>query len=679
MPKYKKTSSREVEEESRRKKSLGQEEGKVMESPSGEMAPPSPMAGDPIALLTSPQMAHPANAPLRAQATKELQRQRGNIYVQRLIRSGAIQAKLTVNPPDDAHEREADRVAEEVLRMPEPQVQRQPEEEEEELLQPKPLPGQITPLVQRQVEEEEEEEEEELLCTKEGPGHTSEAPTHLEDRINAIKRGGQPLPESVRNFFEPRFGYDFSQVRVHTGAQAAEAARAVDAQAFTVGQDIVFGAGHYAPETTAGKKLLAHELTHVVQQQSSINSPTLQLKVGGDVTRMSITYKFAEDLTDEELKQQISLVRAQLDALDPSDPRYETAHSNLDILIEERSRRDQLKLAKEKKSNELKDWYHKVYEVADKNSDHYKEAWMLLLVDLIKVPEGLSTLNDHIVTASLGGLDITGTIVRLPMKAGILLGSVTTGASLIWNGISQVIDKAKRIENLENQKEELRTLISKIFEQRGTDCFLKIYGAEDAKKEIEKAIENARSQDEVNEIRMPEIPSEIPRERIIAVVYQAWLVEKTSIEVTVKYFEGLITMAWATLKAQGVPDYIIAHVIKHAEKEVGREKLFSREFAVKYYINLCKKSFIFFEDIVTYEDITLSKEKPATCWGVPCKVKATNLIKFPAPEYGLAHEYPGARKAEVQIPTYVEIIWNGGGKIKHLLIEKKIKEIQPRL
>lgn len=70
----------------------------------------------------------------------------------------------------------------------------------------------------------------------------------------------------MRHYFEPRFGYDFSQVRVHTDAKAAESARAVNALAFTVGRDVAFGAGQYAPGTTEGKRLLAHELTHVVQQ-----------------------------------------------------------------------------------------------------------------------------------------------------------------------------------------------------------------------------------------------------------------------------------------------------------------------------------------------------------------------------------------------------------------------------
>lgn len=77
---------------------------------------------------------------------------------------------------------------------------------------------------------------------------------------------GRPLDAATRNFFEPRFGADFSRVRVHADARAADSARAADALAYTVGHDIVFGAGQYAPQTAAGKKLLAHELTHAVQQ-----------------------------------------------------------------------------------------------------------------------------------------------------------------------------------------------------------------------------------------------------------------------------------------------------------------------------------------------------------------------------------------------------------------------------
>jgi hypothetical protein len=93
--------------------------------------------------------------------------------------------------------------------------------------------------------------------------------TSVQNQIHSLRSGGQPLSQSLRNFFEPRFGYDFSQVRVHTDAQAAESARTLSARALTVGHDVVFGAGQYAPETTAGQRLLAHELTHAVQQNVS--------------------------------------------------------------------------------------------------------------------------------------------------------------------------------------------------------------------------------------------------------------------------------------------------------------------------------------------------------------------------------------------------------------------------
>jgi hypothetical protein len=89
----------------------------------------------------------------------------------------------------------------------------------------------------------------------------------LPPTVNSVLRSsGQPLDERIRSEMESRFGYDFQNVRVHTGARAAESARAVNARAYTVGRDIVMGAGDHTPDTQSGKRLLAHELTHVVQQ-----------------------------------------------------------------------------------------------------------------------------------------------------------------------------------------------------------------------------------------------------------------------------------------------------------------------------------------------------------------------------------------------------------------------------
>lgn len=176
-----------------------------------------------------------------------------------------VQARITVSSPGDRYEQEADRVAEQVMPMPESFVQRQAEEED--LLQAKP---QITPLVQRQ-----DETEEESLQAKPHSGHVPVVQPSVSSRIAALRGGGRPLPQMALAFFEPRFGVNFGGVRVHTGVEASSVARSVQARAFTIGQDVVFGSGEYVPGTLAGIRFLAHELTHVVQQQGAFRS-TLQ-------------------------------------------------------------------------------------------------------------------------------------------------------------------------------------------------------------------------------------------------------------------------------------------------------------------------------------------------------------------------------------------------------------------
>src|SRR4029079_10369717 len=81
--------------------------------------------------------------------------------------------------------------------------------------------------------------------------------------VSATQRSGAPLPADVRSFFEPRFGHDFSGVRLHTDGEAGRAARGTEARAYTIGRDIVFGSNQYAPHTAEGRRLLAHELAHV--------------------------------------------------------------------------------------------------------------------------------------------------------------------------------------------------------------------------------------------------------------------------------------------------------------------------------------------------------------------------------------------------------------------------------
>ena len=95
-----------------------------------------------------------------------------------------------------------------------------------------------------------------------------------------LRSAGAPLQGSTRLRMEQRFGADFSQVRVHTDARAAQSATAVDAQAYTVGRDLVFGAGRYAPQSPGGEQLLAHELAHVLQQRATVPGPAADLRIG---------------------------------------------------------------------------------------------------------------------------------------------------------------------------------------------------------------------------------------------------------------------------------------------------------------------------------------------------------------------------------------------------------------
>jgi len=198
-----------------------------------------------------------------------LQRTVGNQAVHRLFKSGFLQAKLRIGRPDDVYEQEADRVAEHVMLMPDlSQAQSKRVSRHDKF-----------PSIQRMCTEREDkvhrqlmEEEEELIQTKEVSGSAPEVTPSIEPQINSVRGGGQSLPESVRAFFEPRFGTDFSQVRVHTDSRAAETANSINARAFTVGPNIAFGAGQYSPESREGRHVLAHELTHVLQQRSVANN-----------------------------------------------------------------------------------------------------------------------------------------------------------------------------------------------------------------------------------------------------------------------------------------------------------------------------------------------------------------------------------------------------------------------
>lgn len=165
-----------------------------------------------------------------------------------------IQPKLQIGKAGDIYEQEADRVADAIMGM----------SDRDQSAVSATSPAAVG--AQRKCAACEGEEK---VVRPFAPGSRDglSLPQATESQIESGLIGtGQPLAESARRFFEPRFGHDFRHVRVHADGRSAESARAIDALAFTVGRDIVFGAGQYAPESAPGRHLLAHELTHVVQQ-----------------------------------------------------------------------------------------------------------------------------------------------------------------------------------------------------------------------------------------------------------------------------------------------------------------------------------------------------------------------------------------------------------------------------
>jgi hypothetical protein len=118
------------------------------------------------------------------------------------------------------------------------------------------------------------EEEGKKLHRKENGENKFERDASLENYIHDLNRSGQPLPDSSRKFFEPKFGYDFSSIKIHHDSDAANSADSINALAYTHGNNIVFGANQFSPESESGKKLLAHELAHVVQQHATPAPPT---------------------------------------------------------------------------------------------------------------------------------------------------------------------------------------------------------------------------------------------------------------------------------------------------------------------------------------------------------------------------------------------------------------------
>ncbi|MGF1522286.1 MAG: DUF4157 domain-containing protein [Leptolyngbyaceae cyanobacterium] len=275
--------------------------------PTSDFSPGHQLPGQPFMMQPKEQRANPTSA---VQDVARMQQLDAGV-----AQTLGIQAKLAIGAPGDKYEQEADSVAAQVVdRIHSPQVQQQtvqrqeleeddelqmkslgqtiqreamPEEEED--LQMKPLAQtiqreampeeeedlQMKPLAQAIQRQEVPEEEEDLqmkpVQRKGAAGGVASA--DLESSITAARGQGQPLGDDVRGSMEQAFGADFSGVRIHTNSQSDQLNQSIQARAFTTGQDVFFRQGEYQPGNRGGQELLAHELTHVVQQNGSTVQP----------------------------------------------------------------------------------------------------------------------------------------------------------------------------------------------------------------------------------------------------------------------------------------------------------------------------------------------------------------------------------------------------------------------
>ena len=180
----------------------------------------------------------PVPASAIASASRAVQRFAGNQAARVLV-----QRRLAVGPAGDRYEQEADQVARAVMSMP----------------------STATATTSADAMEGCEEDHDHAIH-RVGWGDGFDADPAFEQALGRTRGGGQPLPTNLRSEFEPKFGADFGGVRVHATAEAGQLSQSIQAKAFTHGSNIYLGSGAYNPASTSGKELLAHELTHVVQQ-----------------------------------------------------------------------------------------------------------------------------------------------------------------------------------------------------------------------------------------------------------------------------------------------------------------------------------------------------------------------------------------------------------------------------
>jgi hypothetical protein len=219
---------------------------------------------------------------------------------------GEIQPKLAINKPGDKYEQEADRIADQVTAT-----------------QAHTDVSNVSRRIQRL------------------PGRTvRQADTAPASVGHALASPGNGLEPTLREDMEQRFGHDFSRVRVHWGAAAEQSARDLNATAYTLGHEIVFGAGRFRPHTPEGKRLLTHELAHVVQASDHGDTGIFRqadsaVQQVDPTVQQSMTPEGISRLSNEEIDHRIQAILDQLRTLKDGTPEHQAAHANLTLLEQE--------------------------------------------------------------------------------------------------------------------------------------------------------------------------------------------------------------------------------------------------------------------------------------------------------------------------------------------------------
>lgn len=266
-----------------------------------------------------------------------LQNTVGNRKLTKLLQLGSMQPKLKISQPGDKLEQEADVLTDKVMNTPVSgqlssgsDIARSSNQVTGATLQRKILGDGGEPTVQQQ-------------------GQVFSETLPASRQLHGLSGAGQPLLISTRDFFEPRFGQDLSHVRIHSDGSAAATANSINAKAFTYGRDVVFGRGEYRPQSGEGKRLLAHELAHVLQQKgktSSQESRTIHRQPSVAESR-DLEYEI-DRLTTREIEAEILAIEAYIPTLTEGGEEYKRLSQRHSHLVQAYLRRRGPKISLQK-------------------------------------------------------------------------------------------------------------------------------------------------------------------------------------------------------------------------------------------------------------------------------------------------------------------------------------------